>query len=121
MTEKHSIQPVLEHYGVTNLRQTWGWQKIKCPVHDDATASASVSIEDNAFACHACGVKGDVYKIIMEREGVGFSEAITFAQSIAGDPSAHAGRLSEPSRLGRRTTTSRKYVPPSISRRGRMS
>jgi len=119
--EKHSIQPVLEHYGVNNIRETWGWQKIKCPVHDDATASASVSVEDNAFACHACGVRGDVYNIIMEKEGVGFNEAITRAEEITGESHSNIRGKRSSSRgipksegiISRR----RGYSPPGSGRR----
>lgn len=119
--DKHSIQPVLEHYGATNIRETWGWQKIRCPIHEDGTASASVNTTENVFVCHACGVKGDTYKIIMEKEGVGFREAITIAETITGESSEH---IQKKSASGRRVpqqegiiSRRRGYSPPRSGRR----
>ena len=118
---KHSIQPVLEHYGATNLRETWGWQKMKCVVHEDSTASASVNVTENAFACHACGVKGDTYKIIMEKEGVGYREAIAIAEGITGESRGniqgkHSSSRRVPSQEGI-ISRRRGYSPPRSSRR----
>ena len=47
--EKHSIAPILEHYGGKTIPDRYGWQKIKCPFHDDSHASATVNLEENAF------------------------------------------------------------------------
>ena len=118
---KHSIQPVLEHYGATNLRETLGWQKMKCVVHEDSTASASVNVTENAFACHACGVKGDTYKIIMEKEGVGYREAIAIAEGITGESHSniqgkHSSSRRVPSQEGI-ISRRRGYSPPRSSRR----
>lgn len=113
---KHNIIPVLEHYGVVNVRETHGWQKIKCPIHEDSHASAGVNTDDNIFVCHACGSKGDTYKIIMEKEGVGFREAVEIAKSITGDDSSYVRGFNKKTSGRRSTSTSRKYVPPSLSR-----
>ena len=56
-----------------------------CPFHDDSHASATVNLDENAFNCFGCGVKGDTYSIIMEQEGIDFREAITFAERITGE------------------------------------
>lgn len=109
----------MQHYGV-NVREVSGWQKCKCPVHEDSHASAGVHVDECMFVCHACGVKGDVYKIIMEKEGVKYNEAIEFAKQITGDSNTYARKVSTPSNVGRRKTTSRKYVPPSVSGRRRV-
>jgi DNA primase len=113
---KHSILEVLQYYGVKNLRECHGWQKMKCPIHDDSHASAGVNIDDNIFTCHGCGVKGDTYKLIMVKEGIKYNEAINYAETITGksrteiqgfNPSS--GRLpsQERANAGRR-----KYSPP---------
>jgi DNA primase len=57
---------------------------MKCPFHGDSHASASVSLEENAFICHACGIKGDTYSIIMQHEGVDFREALSIAETVTG-------------------------------------
>ena len=76
-----NITEVLNYYGAKNVRNdVRGWKKVNCPFHDDSVASATYSTEANAFNCFGCGIKGDGYKIIMEREGVGFREAYIFAE-----------------------------------------
>lgn len=79
--DKPSIVEVLLYYGAKNLRKdVRGWKKFNCPFHNDSVASATYSIEANAFNCFGCGIKGDSYKVIMEREGIGFREAYLFAE-----------------------------------------
>lgn len=78
---KPDISVVLEYYGA-NIRTRRGWHSIKCPFHDDSHASASVSLDENAFTCFACQIKGDAYGIIMKREGVQFNEAVNIAKRI---------------------------------------
>ena len=93
------IALVLMFYGATKVPTGRGWRSMKCPFHNDRNASATVNNEVNAFTCFACSIKGDVYKIIMEQEGVTFNEAKSRAEEIAGTdsikvPTAH--------KLGRR-------------------
>lgn len=97
--EKHSIAPVLEHYGLQQQDETrMGWVKTKCPFHNDTHASAAVNYQANTFKCFACTMAGDTYKLIMEKEGIGFREAIAFAEAISGDSNA---TLSTVNRRGR--------------------
>ena len=118
---KHEIVPVLEHYGGYIHRDRYGWQKIRCPFHDDGHASATVNTDENAFNCFGCGIKGDTYSIIMQHEGVGFSEALKVAERITGTSSdslrkeyRSSGRIfSESGNHLRR----RAYSPPRLSRR----
>lgn len=119
--EKHSILAVLEHYGGSVYRERNGWQKLKCPFHDDSHASATVNIEENAFNCFGCGIKGDTYKIIMEKEGIGFREAIKVAEGITGQSSstlrkAHSRSGGLPGKTGNHLSR-RAYSPPGLGRR----
>ena len=82
--DKHRIGPVLTHYGATLPNSTGRWASIKCPFHGDSRASAAVHLEGNAFACYACGIKGDTYAIIMQHEGVKFREALKLAEEWTG-------------------------------------
>jgi DNA primase len=120
--EKHSIQSVLEHYGAT-VRDREGWAKLRCPFHDDGHASATVNVEENAFNCFGCGVKGDTYSIIMEQERVGFREAVKIAEGITGKSSttlrASGAKSRSVSRNERDNLTRRAYSPPRV--RGRTS
>lgn len=120
--EKHSIQSVLEHYGAT-VHERDGWVKLRCPFHDDGHASATVNVEENAFNCFGCGVKGDTYSIIMEQERVGFREAVKIAEGITGKSSttlrASGAKSRSVSRNERDNLTRRAYSPPRV--RGRAS
>lgn len=79
--DKPDITTILEYYGARVPTRS-GWAKLKCPFHDDSHASAAVNLKENIFKCHGCQYKGDAYAIIMQKEGVGFREAVTFAKGI---------------------------------------
>ena len=80
------LAKVLEHYGADLHRvREVGWCPVKCPFHEDRSASASVNLDRGGFRCHACGVHGDALKLIMEQEGIGYLEALTFAESVLGE------------------------------------
>lgn len=118
--EKHSIQSILEHYGAT-VREREGWAKLRCPFHDDGHASATVNVEENAFNCFGCGVKGDTYSIIMEQERVGFREAVKIAEGITGESSttlrASGAKSRSISRNEGDNLARRAYSPPRVRRR----
>lgn len=81
MTSKHDLAAVLKHYG-TNCPEKRQWSAIKCVIHDDTHASAAVSPDREMFFCHACDFAGDVYELIMRKEGVGFKDAVSRAETI---------------------------------------
>lgn len=80
---KHSIADYLRYVGAAVPAEGHGWRKIKCPFHADSHASAGINFEEERFKCHGCGVGGDVYDLIMHREGGNYSEAVKFAQTIS--------------------------------------
>ena len=47
-----------------------------CPFHDDHTPSLDVDPEHQRYRCWSCGAKGDIFDFVMNRERVGFREAI---------------------------------------------
>lgn len=81
--DKHDVAAYLEYIGATVPNRGHGWRKIKCPFHDDGHASAGVNFDENKFKCHGCGVGGDVYDLIMYREGGNYIEAVKFAETIS--------------------------------------
>ena len=111
MADKHSIEDYLNHIGAQTPSHGHGWRKMKCPFHDDRTASAAVNYEENRFKCHGCGVAGDTYDLIRNERGGSLREAIEYAQTIStqGDEPvrfAHrsgGGISSHPRAVGRRS------------------
>lgn len=110
MNEKPSVEDYLHYIGADVPARGSGWRKMKCCFHLDSHASAAVNFDKNAFVCHGCGVKGDTYSLIMQREGMNFSEAKQFAEkfSTTGNTEIRSGdrkRIGvsvKPSSLGRR-------------------
>ncbi|MTI88226.1 MAG: DNA primase [Balneolaceae bacterium] len=47
-----------------------------CPYHDEKTPSFNVTPRLGIFKCFGCGESGDVFKFVMDQEGVGFTESI---------------------------------------------
>lgn len=102
--EKHSIRAYLEYVGATVPYGT-GWRKMRCPFHDDKHASAGVDEEKCKFKCFGCEARGDVYNLIQMKEGMTYSEAIQFAETIS--PTGNT-KLRTKSPLGRRISTEQR-------------
>lgn len=72
--------------GYTGLKKIgkkyWGL----CPFHDEKTASFSVDAEKQYYYCFGCRSGGNAVSFIMNKEGVGFEEAITLLSQRAGVP-----------------------------------
>lgn len=92
----------------TPTRQSGGWAPVRCGFHDDRSASASVHLDAGRYHCFACGVKGDVYALIQERERLTFREALAFGDTLT-------AAEDQPERQN--TRFKRAYRPP--GRRGR--
>ncbi len=112
--DKPDIEAVLAHYGAEHVpeRRGTGWRPMRCPFHDDGHASASVNEE--AFYCHTCGVKGDGLALIQQQENCTFPAALELAKTI--DTGWSPGTTAPGRRAGKRKT-GRKWSPP--GRRGR--
>lgn len=67
------------------LRQAGGgsW-KACCPFHQEKTPSFHVRSDKQVFHCFGCGKGGDVFRFVMEREGVSFPEAVRLLASRCG-------------------------------------
>lgn len=60
----------------TDLKQAGAQMMGLCPFHDERSPSFSVDPHDKLYHCFGCGVAGDVFGFVMEKEGLGFSEAV---------------------------------------------
>ena len=55
-----------------------------CPFHDEAAPSFQVNRRKGLWHCFGCGAGGDVISFVMEREGIGFQEALAILAGPAG-------------------------------------
>lgn len=82
---KHDLAKVLEHYGFEIPQNKRGWVTVRCAFHGDRVKSARLNTENGGFRCFGCDMAGDVYSIIMKKEGVTFNEAKQIAERITGE------------------------------------
>lgn len=47
-----------------------------CPYHNEKTPSFNVTPRLGIYKCFGCGETGDVFKFVMDQEGVGFTESV---------------------------------------------
>jgi DNA primase len=60
----------------TDLKQAGAQMMGLCPFHGERSPSFSVDPHDKLYHCFGCGVAGDVFGFVMEKEGLGFTEAV---------------------------------------------
>ena len=78
-TPRPSLSKILEHYN-WKFSPSKGRQMISCLFHEDRTPSMSIDLTSGVFNCHSCGKGGDAYRLLMEKEGISFTEAREFAR-----------------------------------------
>jgi len=49
-----------------------------CPFHAEKTPSFTVDSEKGLFHCFGCGIGGDVFSLVMEKENLSFPEALKY-------------------------------------------
>jgi DNA primase len=67
-----SLQQVLEHYHLPIDKN----KMLRCPFHEDKTASLQVNLEKDFYKCHACGKKGDQIQFVEDFEKLTKHEAL---------------------------------------------
>ncbi len=110
--DKHDVAAYLEHIGATLPAVGHGWRKMRCPFHGDKHASAAINYDENRFKCFGCEVKGDVYDLIIYRQGGSYSEALKFAENLSLPGSRGIRKASSSSRRV-------SFNPTSLGRRGK--
>ena len=76
--QRLSITTVLTKYNLTPDKNS----QIKCPFHDDKTASMKIYPETNTYHCFACGKNGDQIQFIEDKEKITKHQAILKAESF---------------------------------------
>jgi DNA primase len=60
----------------TELRRSGQRFQGLCPFHDERTPSFSVNPAEKVYHCFGCGVGGDVFTFVEEKEGLAFADAV---------------------------------------------
>lgn len=76
------ITPILEYYGgdVPDVDELW--KGMRCPFHEDRTASARVNA--TGFACLACSIRGNALTLIKEVEKCDWRSTVSKYEEITG-------------------------------------
>lgn len=72
--EKLDIVEIVREY-VPSLRRAGRNYKANCPFHNEKTPSFTVNPEKKIFFCFGCSTGGDIFKFVMDIEGLTFPEA----------------------------------------------
>jgi DNA primase len=79
---------------------------VRCCLHDDSRRSAVLNTYDNLMYCHTCGKGGSAIDVIMEKEGLGYKDAVSRADEII---VGNGGAVQSKSRRGNRSVSRRTW------------
>jgi DNA primase len=83
--EVKSRLPIADVVGETvQLRKAGTTFKGLCPFHSEKTPSFTVTPARETYKCFGCGKGGDIFSFVMERDGIGFPEALRLLAGRAG-------------------------------------
>lgn len=86
LREALDVETVLDALGVyykEKSNRLW----FICPFHNDRNIGSAYITKDGYFICHSCGKKADIFDIVMQIKGIGFSEATIFIAELSGGAS----------------------------------
>jgi DNA primase len=65
-----------------------------CPFHAEKSPSFTVDAEKGLYHCFGCGVGGDIFTLVMEKENLSFPEAVAYLAEKYRSPLPEKRRLS---------------------------
>lgn len=80
------VAPLFQDITGKRLKGSRAQRTALCPFHDEHTPSFSINVENGLWHCKACGVRGDVFALVMRARGCTFREAVEFLGERAGIP-----------------------------------
>src|ERR1035437_2163210 len=80
--ERLSIEEVVSSY--IKLERAGANLKVRCPFHNEKTASFFVSPARGSYYCFGCGASGDIFTFVEEFEGLDFKGALKLLADKAG-------------------------------------
>lgn len=101
-----ALRAVFDHYALGPTG--YGEKPMRCPIHDDAHASASVNGSKGVWHCHACGESGNAIHIVMAKESLDYKEAKKFTEDLVG------GKPMQQKITTRGRKTGTRWVPPRL-------
>ena len=120
VVDKPDLATVLEFFGA-QVKDRHGYVSMKCVIHEDSHASATVNIDKQRYHCFVCQFDGDVYDVVARIENIGeFKDAVARAEEITNGNRAKVSRSTGrgdsllPQRSGN-NKGSRRYIPPRYS------
>jgi DNA primase len=79
--QKLSLESILKIYLIRIDKNNM----VKCPFHEDNTASLQVNLEKNFYKCHACGKKGDQIQWVQDYGNLTKREALLKCVDLIGE------------------------------------
>lgn len=84
-----TLEQVLTNYNLNPNKNNM----LRCPFHEDSTASLQVSFSQNKYKCHACDKKGDVIQFVQDYEKLTKHEALKKCAALAGSQKLEVGSI----------------------------
>jgi len=84
-----SLLQVLENYNLQPNKNNM----LRCPFHEDNTASLQVNLTQNRYKCHACDKKGDVIQFVQDYEKLTKHEALLKCAEMVGSVKMEVGSI----------------------------
>ena len=84
------LSKLLDRYDVRYSRTRIGWQPVSCldsgaHPRGDRNPSASANLGNGYYTCHACGLRGDTFALMMHLEGKKAAEVLDILEEERSD------------------------------------